>query len=277
MDSLDGFVSDDDLAIAPLAEYGWNVETVSWRGRTDWSRYDAVIIRTTWDYQDDPERFLEVLSEIEASGTILQNSRSLAEWNLDKRYLAELEANGVRIVPTIWGEEIFTARDLDTWLNAFGASEVVVKPTVSATAQDTFRLTEYDPVAAARFDGRSYMVQPFIQAIVDEGEFSVFYFNGEYSHGILKTPKPDDFRVQEEHGGIIRAVQPEPGLLKAADAISQLIGSHPLYARIDLVRDPIGGFQLMELELIEPALYLRMDPGAPSRFAAAIDRRINEL
>ncbi|HSI87971.1 MAG TPA: hypothetical protein VK918_02880, partial [Pyrinomonadaceae bacterium] len=150
-------------------------------------------------------------------------------------------------------------------------------PTVSATAQNTFRLTAFEPDVAARFAGRSFMVQPFIQSIVDEGEFSVFYFNGEFSHAILKTPKPDDFRVQEEHGGIITAVRPEPELLTAAEAVSRLINPKPLYERIDLVRSPSGSFLLMELELIEPALYLRMDPGAPSRFAAALDRRIHEL
>lgn len=277
MDSLEGYVSDDELAVPPLSRLGYKVETVSWRSTdTDWSAFDIVVIRTPWDYQNDPERFLDVLAEIESSGTRLENPLSLAKWNFDKRYLIDLESKGIPIVPTLWGEGEFPADDVAGWLTQLDAPEAVIKPTVSATAQDTYRLTGFDPAIAARFRGRSFMVQPFIQAIVDEGEYSVFYFNGEFSHAILKTPKPRDFRVQEEHGGIITAVRPEAGLLAAADAVAAMIVPEPLYSRIDLVRGPEGGFRIMELELIEPALYLRMDSDAPARFAAAIDRRMRE-
>ena len=277
MDSLDGYVSDDELAVPPLSRLGYNVETVSWRSpNTDWSAFDIVVIRTPWDYQNDPEQFLDVLAQIESSGTRLENPLSLAKWNFDKRYLIDLESKGKPIVPTLWGEGEFTADDVAGWLTRLDTPEVVIKPTVSATAQDTYRLTGFDPAIAARFRGRSFMVQPFVQAIVDEGEYSVFYFNGEFSHAILKTPKPRDFRVQEEHGGIITAVGPEAGLLAAAHAVAAIIVPEPLYSRIDLVRGPEGGFRIMELELIEPALYLRMDSDAPARFAAAIDRRMRE-
>lgn len=278
MDSLDGYVSDDELAVPSLSRLGYQVETVSWRSTdTDWSEFDIVVIRTPWDYQNEPERFLRVLAEIESSGTRLENPLSLAKWNFDKRYLIDLKRRGIPIVPTLWGEGEFTADDVANWLTELDTREAVIKPTISATAQDTFRLTGFHPNIAARFRERSYMVQPFVPAIVDEGEYSVFYFNGEFSHAILKTPKPRDFRVQEEHGGIITAVRPESGLLAAADAVAETIAPEPLYARIDLVRDAKNRFRLMELELIEPALYLRMDPDAPARFAAAIDRRINEL
>ena len=116
------------------------------------------------------------------------------------------------------------------------------------------------------------MVQPFLQSIVGTGEYSVFYFGGKYSHTILKAPKADDFRVQEEHGGIISGVEPSEGLMAAANKAISAIGRSLLYSRVDLVLDATGQFVLMELELIEPALYLRMDDGAPARFATAIDK-----
>jgi hypothetical protein len=113
------------------------------------------------------------------------------------------------------------------------------------------------------------MIQPFEPAIVSEGEFSLLYFNGEFSHGILKVPKRGDFRVQEEHGSEIRSITPEPALLAAGNAAIRAIGKKLLYARADLVRHG-NEFRVMELELVEPALYLRMDPGAPDRFADAV-------
>ena len=109
-----------------------------------------------------------------------------------------------------------------------------------------------------------------MRSVIEEGEYSLFYFSGACSHAILKTPKPEDFRVQEEHGGIITGIEPDPVSLEVADAIVALIHPRPLYARIDMVRDQ-GRPSLMELELVEPSLYLRTNPGAPGRFAAAVD------
>ena len=120
------------------------------------------------------------------------------------------------------------------------------------------------------------MVQPFLSHVITEGEFSLFYFNGKLSHAILKTPKAHDFRVQEEHGGVIRAVEAESELREAGDTALRALDSVPLYARADFVRaNHGGGFWLMELELIEPSLYLRMDAEAPERFAQALHERVS--
>ena len=121
------------------------------------------------------------------------------------------------------------------------------------------------------------MAQPFARAILDEGEYSLFSFNGAPSHTVLKTPKPGDFRVQEEHGGEILAVTPESALAAAGEKILASVGEPPLYARADMVRSNDGdAWWLMELELVEPSLYLRMDPEAPARFARAIDARLRD-
>jgi glutathione synthase/RimK-type ligase-like ATP-grasp enzyme len=273
MDDLSGYVSDDELAIPRLGELGWQVDTVSWRDKTvDWNDFEAVIIRTPWDYQRDPGAFLDVLATIDASSARLENPIDIVKWNLNKGYLRELEANGTYIVPTIWREKGVVESDVSEWLERFGTGEVVIKPTVSATAEFTYRLTEFKPQLTEIFAGREYMVQPFMPNIVTEGEYSLFYFSGEYSHTILKAPKPLDFRVQEEHGGIITAVKPSEKIIDTARSVFELISPAPLYARIDLVRDASDNFALMELELIEPALYFRMDEDSPARFARAFDK-----
>ena len=268
MDDMGSYVADDHLAIEPLSKLGIEVETLSWRQTVvSWGDFDAVIIRTPWDYQRSPQEFLQVLKQIE-SETRLANSSAIAKWNFDKRYLSELENLGVAIVPTLWNEA-FNAESFEQWKHALDADELIVKPVVSATAMHTYRLIIFDPSLVEVFSKRDFMVQPFVPAIVNEGEYSLFYFNGVYSHSILKAPKSDDFRVQEEHGGIITATEPCAKMVLAAESILTKVREKLLYARVDLVRHN-DNFALMELELIEPALYLRMDADAPSRFAVAI-------
>ncbi len=276
MDDLGGYVADDDLAVGPLAELGWEVETLSWR-QTDrsWSDFECVVIRTTWDYQKTPNEFLAVLAEI-GSRTRLENPLDIVRWNLDKRYLRDMEKRGCRIVPTIW-DAAYSAGEFGRWLAELNTNEIIIKPTVSATAGHTYRLTAYDPSLEAVFANRPFLVQPFMPNIIAEGEYSLFYFNGELSHAINKMPKPADFRVQEEHGGIIAEIHPDADLLVAGRETVSTIGRDLLYTRVDLVRDREGGFSLMELELIEPALYLRMNSGAPKRFAEAIVARVVEM
>ena len=223
------------------------------------------------DYQKSPTEFLEILEKIDRSKARLENSLPTIKWNLSKIYLRELESRGVKIVPTIWPEKTPTENDLAAWLDFFKTDEIIIKPIVSATAEDTYRLTEFQNDLAEIFDNRPFMIQPFMPKIVSEGEFSLFYFGGNYSHTILKTPKPKDFRVQEEHGGIITAVRPSAKLLEKTKKVLDLVEPTPLYVRIDFVRDERDDFCLMELELIEPALYLRMDENAPSLFAQTID------
>lgn len=269
MDDLSGYVADDDLAIEPLAALGHEVETLSWRQTTrDWSEFDLVVIRTPWDYQRDPDAFLETLDSIEDK-TRLANPASIARWNFEKHYLLELHLDGIEIVPTIWDAE-YSVENFAKWQDALLSQTLIVKPTVSATAEHTYKLEGFDASLQGVFDERSFLVQPFVEMIVFEGEYSLFFFNGEYSHTILKSPKTNDFRVQEEHGGIITAVRPEPSMLTTATAVLGRLSEKLLYARVDLVRYH-GRFAVMELELIEPALYLRMDGEAPRRFARAID------
>lgn len=269
-----GFVMDDELAIAPLAQRGWQVETLPWdRKGVDWSSYELVVLRSTWDYQHHAEQFLATLAAIEDSGARLENSLAIVRWNMQKTYLRDLAAKGVPIVPTRWRDRLGPGELLPLF-DSLQSTEAVIKPVMSGNAQGAWRLDRTSAQAQADeieayYADRPLMMQPFEPAIVDEGEYSLLYFNGALSHGILKVPKHGDFRVQEEHGSEIRAVSAEPALVAAGAAAIDAIGSRLLYARADFVRHG-AEFRVMELELVEPALYLRMDPGAPERFADAI-------
>jgi len=281
MDSLADFEAYDCLIDEPMLALGWQTELVSWRcANVNWSDYEAVIIRSPWDYQDDMESFLSVLSTIEQSTARLENSLNVVEWNINKSYLKSLAADNVTIVPTLW-PETFDSKNIAEYFSHFATEQIVLKPRVSANADNTFWLTTenyQDKMAdlSQAFASRELMVQPFMAAICQEGEFSLFYFNGKYSHTILKTPAQGDFRVQEEHGGGLLTVTPEPSLLVAANntmqAISKLHGEL-LYARIDFVRHQ-DTFALMEAELIEPSLYFNMDEAAPQRFVDAFVTRM---
>lgn len=276
MDGLDRSISYDHLAVPPLRDRGWAVTEVPWRADTDWNEYEAVLIRTPWDYQDSPEAFLSVLETIEASGARLANGLEVVRWNLDKTYLQNVERAGVPIVPTIWGENL-TPEALASLHDRLGP-EIVVKPTIGAGAGDTFRLRREasgdtaERAALDAFRRRPYMAQGFVASVVDEGEYSVFVFDGQISHTLLKTPASGDFRVQEEYGSSIRALAPEASLVAAAEAALSVCLWPLLYARVDLVRLPDGTWALMELELIEPSLYFPFAPGSADRFADAFDR-----
>lgn len=276
MDDIGDFVSDAELSLPAMAALGWEVEFVPWRAAgVDWHSFDLVYICTPWDYQDDAEAFLDVLDRIDQSPALLVNPLDTVRWNLDKRYLSELESKGVGIVPSRWHDAWET--DIpDTAFSAFGVDRIVVKPQVGANADHIYVLTPRDaadlvPELARVFARRRLFVQPFIEAVEEEGEYSVFYFGGRYSHAIRKTPKPGDFRTQEEHGADIRYAPRDAALCRAAEAALAAVASMPVYARADYVRSHDGEFLLMELELNEPSLYFRVDPGSPERFATALD------
>jgi glutathione synthase/RimK-type ligase-like ATP-grasp enzyme len=245
----------------------------------NWSAYDAVVIRSTWDYVVDPEGFLDVLAVIESTGTPLFNSLDLVRWNVRKTYLRDLAARGVPVVPTLWRDRLEPGQ-LPAIFEEIGADEMVIKPVVGANASGCFRLDAQSVRSradelASYCENRAFLAQPFLPLITSEGEYSLFYFNGQHSHTILKTPKASDFRTQEEHGGYIRAVETDDTLRAAGDAALRAIGEAPLYARADLVRaNDRQGYWLMELELVEPSLYLRTDPEAPERFARALHDRV---
>jgi len=279
LDKPEGFFIDDELTYKPLRDLGWHIESVPWRRpAVRWSRYDAVIIRSPWDYVEAADEFLQVLGSIDRAGVPLFNGLDLVRWNLQKTYLRDLSTWGVPVIPTVWRDRLLPG-ELPHLLEEVGSAEVVIKPVVGANARGTYRIDERNLKEQADsvesyYSNRALMAQPFARAIVNEGELSLVYFNGALCHALLKTPKKHDFRVQEEHGGVLRAVPVDDTLRAAGERALHAIGEVPLYARADFVRANEGDeYWLMELELIEPSLYLRMDEHAPRRFARAIHER----
>ncbi len=275
MDDMGDFVSDAELSVAPMAGLGWAVDMVPWRRDVDWDEYDLVYICTPWDYQDDVGAFMDVLETIERSAATLVNSLDLVRWNLEKTYLRELELRGADIVPSLFFDH-FDADRIAACFTAHETDRIVVKPVVGANADHISVLT--NPLAGATVDelrrvfaDRPFFVQPFIDSVQSEGEYSLFFLGGDYSHAILKKPKAGDFRTQEEHGADILGVAAPEALVETARSVLGVVNPQPVYVRADFVRGR-GRFLLMELELIEPSLYLRTDAGAPARFAAALAR-----
>ncbi|RDV25509.1 hypothetical protein DXV75_09425 [Alteromonas aestuariivivens] len=273
MDNLEDFFVYDDLLAEPLARAGWQVSSVPWRDSAiNWNDYDVVVVRSCWDYQQSPQEFEQCLRRINESSAQLQNPLDLMLWNLHKTYLKELAEKGVPIVPTAWAEH-FNRDWLEQQFACFNADELIIKPVLSANADDTFRLTletldNMEAELGRLFSHRAHMVQPFVGSVVSEGEYSLFYFSGQYSHAILKKPKHGDFRVQEEHGGALLAVEADEALRQLSHQALAAMPASALYARVDVIRTP-AGWAIMELELIEPSLYFNLDPQSPQRFVDA--------
>ena len=281
-DNLENFFTYDKLLFEPMKKIGWLAEEISWKNEeVNWNDYSSVIVRSTWDYQNDFEKFLNVLEKINNSSAHLENNLDLMRWNMNKNYLYDLENNGIKIVETIW-EKSFNPNTAFQYFDKLKSDEIIIKPNISANADNTFRLTGEKLIEKLHdlekiFADREFMVQPFMQNIVDEGEYSLFFFNGEFSHCVLKRPKEKDFRVQEEHGGKFKSVVPSEQQKTIGKNIIDKLAVLPLYGRTDLVRTADNDFALMELELIEPSLYFNMDSESPTRFTKAFAERFKNL
>ena len=264
---------DDRLLLEPLAQRNIQAEPAIWNDASrNWSSYDAVVVRSCWDYHLHPEEFLRWIANLEAQNIPIFNSAELIRWNASKTYLRDLEAKGVAIVPTFWAEGA-DACALEDKLYELGWAKAVVKPRISATAYRTQLVTANDAATAQTlFDdlrrGAGVLLQKFMDGIASEGEWSVIFFAGVFSHAVLKKPRPGDFRVQNDFGGTAKLGDPPAHVLSTATRAVQTVAPS-LYARVDGVVDE-GQFRLMELELIEPALFLADHPQALSRFAAVI-------
>lgn len=282
MDNTQGFFTYDKLLIEPMKSAGWDAEEISWRNENiNWNNYDAVIVRSTWDYQKDYKKFIDVLEKINNSSAHLENNFELMKWNMNKKYLFDLEQDGIRIVDTLW-KNTFNFNEIKNSFYLFKTKEIIVKPNISANADNTFRLTEEDLLNRKNelekiFENREFMVQPFMENIVEEGEYSLFFFNGDFSHCVLKKPKENDFRVQEEHGGKFKRVVPTEHQISIGKNIVSKLSSLPLYARTDLVRTIDNDFALMELEAIEPSLYFNMDEESPIQFVKAFEEKMKSI
>ena len=245
-----------------------SVEDIAWDDQTDWRRFDAVIIGTTWDYCDRLDEFLDRLDAISAVAPVF-NAPALVRWNSHKRYLRDLETRGVRLIPTLWIDDPEMLR-WDEVFATFRADAVVVKRQVGANGEGQFRLSRGD--APPPLTSHPLMVQPFFETVVQEGEFSFVFIDGALSHAVIKKPAADDYRIQTTYGGSEAIADPSAGDIQAASSVLQMVDETPLYARVDMLRNAAGDLCLMELELVEPFLYPLQGPEFAQRLYRAIER-----
>lgn len=281
---------DDRLLRAALERAGAEVHPVVWTEWDDWADFDLVVIRSTWDYFLAPDEFAAWIDRLDQSGVGVLNPLQIVRWNGDKRYLLELEARGVAIVPTIFlepGDE--GAEPLADLLGNRGWPDAVVKPSISGGAHLTWRTS---PQAAdepryrelLRGANGGVLIQPFMHEVVNGGELSLIFLDGVFSHAAVKRPKAGDFRVQQEHGGVYEPASPDAVIVEQARGViaaaADIAGVEPgtlAYARVDGIVRSEGGrreFMLMELECIEPNLFFLQHPPAAERMARSLLSRL---
>ena len=275
-EELPGIHGDDRLVANALQHRGFEVTAAVWNDpAVDWRQFASVVIRAAWDYHLDEARYAAWLRWCEAAGVNLWNPAAAVLANIDKRYLANFADAGIAIVPIEYVERGRSA-SLRTLLERRNWTRAVVKPAVSASAYGTWR-TSLATAAAdqRRLDeevmGRSLLVQPFVDEIVTSGEWSIVFFDGEYSHAVVKKPASGDFRVQEELGGHAEPRDPSCAIVEQARRVLSHAPGPLLYARVDGIEHD-GEFALMELEINEPFLFIGSSSGASKRFADAIVR-----
>lgn len=265
----------DDLYLFRHLEGLADWETVAWDDpNVDWKKYDLAIVRATWDYILKFGAFKNWLDRMENEGIPLANSPRTIRENFDKNYLRELGEKGIPIVPTVWLKKGDSA-DFVQLFEKNKWKKAVAKPTISNGAHNTWVISpENLAESSARAEtllaaGDELLVQPFLPEILSEGEWSLMFFNGKYSHAILKKAKPGDFRVQYVHGGTIHHLEASDEMIDFGGKLLEILPETPLYARVDGVQTG-AGFLLMEIELIEPVLYIAGNERSQKQWAAAI-------
>ncbi len=267
---------EDELLQNALREHGITSIRVDWADPdVDWSNFQCAVFRTTWDYFDRISEFRPWLEKA-SSQTRLYNKPSLIWWNLDKHYLADLEKKGIPIVPSLFFETGSTI-NLKNLLDETGWDEAVIKPCVSGAARHTYRINknnagDFQEKVQSLLAEESFILQPFISNVMDSGEDTLVIIDGQYTHAVRKLPKKGDFRVQDDHGGTVHSYQPTKEQIELAEKAMAACPSAPVYGRVDMVKDENKNWAVMELELIEPELWLRENPDAAKQFGRAISR-----
>lgn len=275
---VDNILEEDGLLQRALEARGLASRRVSW-SRTDapWSVFAAAVLRTTWDYSDRIAEFMTWLERV-STQTLLLNPAPLVRWNVDKHYLRDLDARGIHTVPTIFVEQGSTTT-LATLLHHHGLDAAVIKPAVSAAGRHTYRIdpttaATHEPVWTERLRHEAMLLQPLQRSVLSHGETTVVVIDGRSTHALCKRAKPGDFRVQDDYGGTVHPHTPMPDELELAERAMAACDPRPIYGRVDMVRDDDGHPTVMELEVVEPELWLRREPAAAERLADAIARLV---
>jgi hypothetical protein len=256
-----------DLTSDLLQSHGLEVSHCPWTDE-NYPEADLTLPLLTWGYHNHPEAFVKTMDRLHDQSRWMKNEASVIIWNHNKLYLRDLAQMGISTIPTLFSHTI-NEQELRRARDDFGVQSLILKPVISAGAKQTF-VWDHDHCPDHPPKGLC-MIQPLMKFIHDEGEWSLLVFGGAFSHAVLKTPKDGDFRSQPDYGAYLRPLEPPPEALDLLNQILDFVGrDRLLYARADMVRKQGGGFALMELELIEPDLYLQHAPDQGSAFALAV-------
>jgi hypothetical protein len=267
-------LKEDTLLREALQRKGLNVHRTNWDNPDfDWTSTKYILFRTTWDYFNRFEEFSAWL-EIVSTQTKLINERALIYWNVDKHYLKDLSAGGVRIPNTIFIEQ-GDSRSLEEVVENVTWNEVILKPTISGAARHTYRFVKENASECAEIyreliANESMMIQEFQVQILTKGEIACMVYGGKFSHAILKRGKPGDFRVQDDFGGTIESYLPNADVIAFVEQTIEACDPKPVYARVDIIWNNENELCLGELELIEPELWFRMNADSADDCAEAV-------
>jgi glutathione synthase/RimK-type ligase-like ATP-grasp enzyme len=266
------------LLINEAKRHDVDVVPVHWTAQNwEWSGFDAACAVLTWGYPQNRPGFMACLASLEKAKVPLVNGLDTIRRNLDKSYLGDLHARGAPVPQTIFADQVDDAV-LTAAFDDLNCDEIVVKPRVGGGAWRQARVRRSQPFPPLdQLPPEAALIQPFIPSVVSEGEVSLLYFEGVFSHALIKKPKEGDYRTQGHHGAREFGIEPDLSALEAAQKVLATEPGGPfVYARVDLVRGPEDDWLLMELELIEPYLYGPFDGSGgintAQRFAAALGR-----
>lgn len=266
--------NEDQILLDFLKSKGLHITMEVWTDpNVNWAHYDLAILKSPWDYFDKIDQFHDWLNKLEQLNVRLLNPVKTVKWNSDKHYLKEIAEAGLLVTPTLYLEKGEQA-DLNVCFEKLLSETLIVKPCISGGSKNTIKITrdkldELSPLVQQYLTEESYMVQPFLKEIETEGEWSFLFFNGKFSHNLLKKAKAGDFRVQHYLGGSIHSERAPENILKSAEQYVRQFAGDCLYARVDglVVK---GEFMLMELELIEPFLFLFTHPESYNNYYNAL-------
>ncbi|GJM27011.1 MAG: hypothetical protein DHS20C16_34260 [Phycisphaerae bacterium] len=269
---------EDEYLVDALAQQGLNARRVSWSNPDfDWSACGGLVIRSTWDFQDRMAEFDAWLVNCRDRLRMF-NGYEMLRWNLDKRYLFDLQRRGIRTVETV----AIPKGDKTPLLNRMaehGWDEAIVKPAISAGARHTYRMnarngSEIESVFEGLVEHEDFLLQPFQSSVTEFGELSFMVMGGRFTHAVQKLAKPGDFRVQDDHGGTVVAYTAHDDEIAFAERVVAACDPQPVYARVDTVRNNDHELALMEIELVEPELFFRFNRSAAISLAESIAREL---
>ena len=277
---ISNVLKEDELVINALEGKDLSVIKRDWNDPNfNWNNTRSVLFRSTWDYFDNFEQFKKWFDKTRNTCLMINSSETI-EWNLDKHYLLDLQKHQIPI-PNSEFIQRGSFVDLSLLMQEKNWNEIVVKPTISGAAKNTYRLkkediNQFDSTWKKLIYQEDFIVQEFQNNVIKKGEVAMMVIGGEYTHAVLKKAKEGDFRVQDDFGGSIAKYSPSEKMVKLAEKCTGILSAIPSYARVDIIWDNSGDLAVSELELIEPELWFRLNPNAAQKLAEHVDLILSE-